>query len=245
MSEFRRRLMMVKEELKINPNYLIVPMEIEIYGKFQNPSSNTLSNNASYCTTYYYEIEDFDSVSLFPEAMGAYSFVYDENYDRLGSVNNINNANIKTVYPTAKYVRFSGNTNNNMQNPFMVFYNTTNYVNGNYIMPETENVKLFKPKIEIKGKYLPANTGAESNMGNYSISKYYEITADRFFPYRNQHRGYCHAYDENKNWLFNLSTNTSIKGRDANATYIRISEETAMMETASYFGVMYNFENVI
>ena len=228
----------------VNPNYKIVQMEIEIYGKYQNPSSNTLSDNASYCTTYYYELEDFDSVSLFPETIGAYSFVYDENYNRLGSVSNINNKNIKSVYPTAKYVRFSGDTNNNMKNPFMVFYNTTNYVQSEYGLPKTSNIKLFKPEIAIRGKYLPA-TGVETNMGNYSISEYYEIVADRFQPYLNSNRDYCHAYDANEEWLFNLSTNTSIKGRDANATYIRISEETARMETASYFGVMYNFENVI
>lgn len=228
----------------VNPNYKIVPMEIEIYGKYQNPSTNTLSDNASYCTTYYYEIEDFDSVAFFPEVSNAYSFVYDENYDRLGNVGNINNANIKTVYPTAKYVRFSGDTNNNMQNPFMVFYNTTNYVQSEYALPKTSNIKLFKPEIAIRGKYLPA-TGVETNMGNYSISEYYEIVADRFQPYLNRNRSYCHAYDANEEWLFNLGTNTSIKGRDANATYIRISEETARMETASYFGVMYNFENVI
>ena len=145
MSEFRRRLMIV--ESIVNPNYFILPMEIELNNYYLNPNTGLPTSASGYKTTYYYEIPEFDSVQIFLEYNPSYSGVYDENYNRLGATSKINNANIKSVYPTAKYIRFS-NTSTNMVNPFVVFYNTTNYIDGNYTMPETENIKLVKPTMD-------------------------------------------------------------------------------------------------
>ena len=245
-SPFRRRLMLsYRPLLSVNPNYKIVEMQIEENGYYQDPNANKLSHNSSYCTTYYYEIENFDSVRFYPEYSTGYSFVYDENYNRLGKAERIQNARIKDVYPEAKYVRFSGPISLT-KNPFMIFYNTINYVYGNYKMPETNNIKLFRSKIAIGKKYLPAS-GVETSMSSYSISRYYELTTDRFMPFSPSRRSYCHAYNANKEWLFNLGGNLAVKGRDETVKYIRVSDETIQFApTKIYrFDVMYNFENII
>ena len=215
---------MVGSGQEINPNYLIVPMEIELPGYFISPSTHLPTPSASYSTTYYYELQNFDSVQIFLEYNGAYSGVYDSEYNYLGSPGSINNASIFSVYPTAKYVRFS-NLTTSMVNPFMVFYNTTNYIQGNYIMPETENIKLIKPTMDEHGKYINAS-GVISNGGNsWCTLNYEKILADRYIPFKNNYRNYSGAYTEGGTWLFNLSKNTSIKDRDSSAFYVKGSEQ--------------------
>lgn len=244
-SSLRRRMMMgCTGELVVNPNYLILPMEIEFVGKYIAPNTGVITNASGYVTTYAYEIPEFDSVQIFPEFILSYSAVYDENYNWLGHASEINNANIKSVYPTAKYLRFS-NTSANMVNPFVVFYNTTNYVQGNYIMPETANIKLVKPKMDVRGKYIDAS-GVISNGGNqWCTLKSVKILADRYIPFQNHNRNYSGAYTEDDTWLFNLSSNRSIQGRDPSASYVKGSDQYNNTLLPYYFATFYNFENMV
>lgn len=244
-SSLRRRMMMGGGgEPVVNPNYLIIPMEIEFVNKFINPNTGELSYASGYSTTYLYEIPEFDSVQVFLEYNKSYSAVYDENYNRLGNVGDIQNANIKSVHPTAKYIRFS-NTSGNMVNPFVVFYNTTNYVQGNYIMPETTNIKLVKPKMDVRGKYINASGGISNGGSSWCTLKSEKILADRYIPYRNGYRNYTGAYTEDDTWLFNLSSNSSIQDRDPSASYVKGSDKYNNTSLPYYFAIFYNFENMI